>query len=118
MHVYTMQKQEALLEKKRVLQSQLESVVAAKGHAEGDRFARVQSVDWENGCFEWSEKLGSVLKSRFKLDSFRPLQLSTINATLSGEDIILIMPTGTLVLHFTIKLKETPCSCMLSRLCA
>jgi Superfamily II DNA helicase len=30
----------------------------------------------------------------FKLDGFRQLQLETINATLSNEDVILIMPTG------------------------
>lgn len=36
----------------------------------------------------------TILKSQFKLDSFRPLQSSTINATLSNQDTILIMPTG------------------------
>ena len=30
----------------------------------------------------------------FKIDSFRPWQLETINVTLSGHDCILIMPTG------------------------
>ena len=84
-----------------MLQSQLDSLVAVRDHAESARFAHTQSVDWENGHFEWSEKLGSVLKSRFKLDSFRPLQLSAINATLSEQDAILIMPTGALILHCT-----------------
>ena len=30
----------------------------------------------------------------FKINSFRHLQLETINATLSNQDCILIMPTG------------------------
>lgn len=53
-----------------------------------------QSIDWEGGHFEWSEEVHLILKSQFKLDSFRSLQSSTINATLSNEDVILIMPTG------------------------
>jgi len=35
-----------------------------------------------------------LLNSVFKLDEFRPLQLETINAALSNEDVLLIMPTG------------------------
>jgi ATP-dependent DNA helicase Q1 len=35
-----------------------------------------------------------VLNSVFRLDEFRPLQHETINAVLSNEDVILIMPTG------------------------
>lgn len=35
-----------------------------------------------------------MLRSVFSLHSFRPLQLSCINASMSGNDVILIMPTG------------------------
>lgn len=35
-----------------------------------------------------------MLKEVFKISEFRELQLSTINAVMSGEDVILIMPTG------------------------
>ena len=52
------------------------------------------SIDWETGSFQWTDKVHSTLKTRFNLSSFRPLQLSCINATLSGKDVILIMPTG------------------------
>lgn len=51
-------------------------------------------TDWENASFPWSERASALLKSRFNMDSFRPLQRSCINATLSGKDVILIMPTG------------------------
>ena len=52
------------------------------------------TTDWENASFPWSERASALLKSRFNMDSFRPLQRSCINATLSGKDVILIMPTG------------------------
>jgi len=38
--------------------------------------------------------LQKTLKDVFHLDKFRPKQLSAINASLSGHDVILIMPTG------------------------
>jgi superfamily II DNA helicase RecQ len=44
--------------------------------------------------FTWSSKVKEVLNSVFKLNGFRPLQHETINATMSNEDVILIMPTG------------------------
>ncbi len=43
--------------------------------------------------FPWSSSLRSRLPD-FGLDSFRPLQLSAMNALLSGLDVYLVMPTG------------------------
>lgn len=48
---------------------------------------------WDT-TFPWSEKLVSLLKEHFGLDTFRPLQRETMNVTLSNKDCILIMPTG------------------------
>ncbi|EFC45808.1 predicted protein, partial [Naegleria gruberi] len=44
--------------------------------------------------FEWSSVLRSTLKDVFGIPSFRTLQLEAINATLSGRDVFIIMPTG------------------------
>lgn len=44
--------------------------------------------------FPWSAKVKDVLQNVFKLEMFRLLQLETINVTMSGKDIFLVMPTG------------------------
>lgn len=44
--------------------------------------------------FPWYEKLQKALREVFKIQEFRPYQLATMNATLSKQDAILIMPTG------------------------
>nr|CAD7395286.1 unnamed protein product [Timema poppensis] len=50
--------------------------------------------NWSEKNFEWSNKVDNILKTVFKLDGFRPYQLPSMNAVLSGQDVILIMPTG------------------------
>ncbi|KAE9553747.1 hypothetical protein FO519_003057 [Halicephalobus sp. NKZ332] len=52
-----------------------------------------QSV-WEKENYPWSTQANETLKAVFKLDSFRPLQKSVINAVMSGEDCMIIMSTG------------------------
>ncbi|CAH2235164.1 jg16154 [Pararge aegeria aegeria] len=52
------------------------------------------SVDWGGNTYEWSEDVKSTLKNIFKIDSFRPKQLSAINSTLSGQHALVVMPTG------------------------
>ena len=57
--------------------------------------ALAQSQNWESSDqFPWSSKLKMLLHDTFRLSKFRPLQLSAINATLSGNDVMMIMPTG------------------------
>ncbi|XP_045497491.1 ATP-dependent DNA helicase Q1-like [Colias croceus] len=51
-------------------------------------------VDWGGNKYEWSEDVQNTLKNIFKIDSFRPKQLSAINSTLSGQHAIVVMPTG------------------------
>jgi ATP-dependent DNA helicase Q1 len=55
---------------------------------------RLAQKDWSGTNFEWSERLQKRLEDVFKIKSFRHLQLSAINATLSKQDLILVMPTG------------------------
>ena len=50
--------------------------------------------DWDRKKFDWSERLDLARKEVFSLDRYRPDQLSVMNATMSGHDCILIMPTG------------------------
>lgn len=44
--------------------------------------------------FEWSQRVSDTLKRVFKLNSFRPQQLQTINCILAKKDVLLIAPTG------------------------
>lgn len=39
-------------------------------------------------------RLLGLLKYQFGLESFRPLQLEAIKATLAGRDSVLVLPTG------------------------
>lgn len=86
-----LQKQEELLERKSLLKTQLESLEGSRIRLQN---AKLLSQDWENGDFPWSSQIFSILKSTFKIEKFRYLQASCINATLSNKDTILIMPTG------------------------
>lgn len=66
-----------------VLESQLQENDATAN--DGDKFLDE---------FSWSEKAQYLLNNVFKLREFRSHQLPTINATLSGYDVLLILPTG------------------------
>lgn len=44
--------------------------------------------------FSWTQKVDEILKSVFNISEFRANQKACVNATLSKEDTILIMPTG------------------------
>ncbi len=44
--------------------------------------------------FEWSQDVRRALKDRFRMSCFRHNQLEAINATLSGKDAFVLMPTG------------------------
>ena len=50
--------------------------------------------DWERRRFAWSERLDVARGEVFGLSSYRQDQLAVINATMSGHDCLLIMPTG------------------------
>ncbi|XP_011873593.1 PREDICTED: ATP-dependent DNA helicase Q1-like [Vollenhovia emeryi] len=50
--------------------------------------------NWNKEDFPWSAKLRETLKDVFAIERLRELQLQTMNAIMSKEDAILIMPTG------------------------
>lgn len=53
-----------------------------------------QNNDRFYGQFAWTDQAQHLLESVFKLKTFRSHQLAAINATLSGADVLLILPTG------------------------
>lgn len=56
--------------------------------------AELSNRDWDRKDFSFSQVLHEKLTSVFGIQKLRPHQLPTMNATLSGVDCILIMPTG------------------------
>lgn len=52
------------------------------------------TVDWAGTTYEWSDEVEKCLKNVFKINQFRPKQLSAINSTLAGQHAIVVMPTG------------------------
>lgn len=50
--------------------------------------------NWDRSNFEWSNRLQTVLNDVFEIQSFRPQQLNAMNATLSKNHAIVVMPTG------------------------
>ena len=82
-----------LRNKRDELNAKKQSLIEQKVENEAEKLAK--SHDWESPSkFPWSEKIHTILKDVFNLSKFRHLQLSVINATLSGNDVLVIMPTG------------------------
>lgn len=50
--------------------------------------------NWDRDDFPWSKKVRDKLNEVFDIKRLRKLQLPTINAIMSKEDVLLIMPTG------------------------
>lgn len=87
-----LQRQEDLLDRKNLFSLQLESLRGSTSSVSAGFTS--SNHDWECEEFSWKFKARSTLQATFKMEEFRPLQLSCINATLSRKDAILIMPTG------------------------
>ena len=52
--------------------------------------------EWERGTFEWSQRMRAANKRVFGNNKFRALQERVMNASISGKDVFVLMPTGTL----------------------
>ena len=55
---------------------------------------RPVSDQYSNWNFPWSRNVKKALKQVFKLPGFRKNQLEAVNATMSGKDVFVLMPTG------------------------
>uniref|UniRef100_A0A182N2G4 ATP-dependent DNA helicase n=1 Tax=Anopheles dirus TaxID=7168 RepID=A0A182N2G4_9DIPT len=55
---------------------------------------RTSDSDWTAETFSWSSKARQLLQTVFHLQDFRSQQLSTINALMDGNDVLLLAPTG------------------------
>lgn len=87
-----LERQQELLQKKKVLKRKIEQFSdAGSGSSKNDAAA---TEAWNKEDHPWSKKIRDVLQSSFKLKKFRSLQLETINVTMAGRDVFLVMPTG------------------------
>lgn len=55
---------------------------------------QLKQHDWDKETFDWSHSVRKILAEVFHLKEFRPQQLRTINALLTGHDVLLLAPTG------------------------
>ncbi|NWT04565.1 RECQ1 helicase, partial [Mionectes macconnelli] len=62
--------------------------------ADGSKDMETSAEAWNKKDFPWYEEIKTALQCKFKLQEFRSLQLETVNATMAGKDIFLVMPTG------------------------
>ncbi|KAE8613010.1 hypothetical protein XENTR_v10007531 [Xenopus tropicalis] len=88
-----LERQQELIQRKRLLNKKIQRLSEDSGPGTsaggGD-----SAENWQKEDFLWSQKIRDALCNSFQLRSFRSLQLETINATMAGRDVFLIMPTG------------------------
>ena len=84
-----------LQSRKRKLQDRCDEIKVQIEVLQSSKFASVSSdSNWGSKKFSWADELQMRLRLNFKMEKFREKQLDVINATLSGKDVIAIMPTG------------------------
>ncbi|NXW73714.1 RECQ1 helicase, partial [Hirundo rustica] len=86
-------KQQELLQKKMRVKNLIKQS-SGELEAGGSKDTETSAEEWNKIDFPWYEKIKTALQSKFKLQKFRSLQLETVNATMAGKDIFLVMPTG------------------------
>uniref|UniRef100_A0A2K6GSV9 ATP-dependent DNA helicase n=1 Tax=Propithecus coquereli TaxID=379532 RepID=A0A2K6GSV9_PROCO len=87
------ERQQELIQKKTVLTKKIQQCFEGSDAGASDSCDSSPAA-WNKEDFPWSGKVKNVLQNVFKLQKFRLLQLETINATMAGKEVFLIMPTG------------------------
>lgn len=62
--------------------------------AAAERIEASDDAQWRAQTFPWSRELRDLNRERFGNAGFRHNQLSIMNASLSGRDVFVLMPTG------------------------
>ncbi|TKC36464.1 hypothetical protein EI555_014748, partial [Monodon monoceros] len=88
-----LERQQELIQKKKVLTKRLKQCLENSDAGESSE-CDSSPASWNKEDFPWSGKVKDVLQNVFKLQKFRSLQLETINVTMSGKEVFLVMPTG------------------------
>ncbi|TFK06076.1 ATP-dependent DNA helicase Q1 [Platysternon megacephalum] len=88
-----LERQQELIHKKTVLKNKIKQLSEDSEAGESEE-TETSAEAWNKQDFPWCEKIKAALRNSFKLQKFRSLQLETINATMAGKDIFLVMPTG------------------------
>ncbi|KAG3079637.1 hypothetical protein PC122_g12136 [Phytophthora cactorum] len=84
--------QSELLERKRELQEQLECE-QIEDDAAAAKNTEKAAPDWK-AQFQWTEQIHTLLTDTFHLPGFRSVQEEVINATLSKQDVFVVMRSG------------------------
>lgn len=61
------------------------------GHV--DYIESTNEKEWKK-VYQWTAEMEAINRQVFKNSSFRPMQREIINATMSGRDVFVLMPTG------------------------
>ncbi|EMP25019.1 ATP-dependent DNA helicase Q1 [Chelonia mydas] len=88
-----LERQQELIHKKTVLKNKIKQFSEDSEAGESEE-TETSAEAWNKQDFPWYEKIKATFRNSFKLQKFRSLQLETINATMAGKDIFLVMPTG------------------------
>uniref|UniRef100_A0A3Q2L9X2 ATP-dependent DNA helicase n=1 Tax=Equus caballus TaxID=9796 RepID=A0A3Q2L9X2_HORSE len=88
-----LERQQELIQKKNILTNRIKQSLEDCGAGESNECDSSPAA-WNREDFPWSGKVKDVLQNVFKLRVFRLLQLETINVTMSGKEVFLVMPTG------------------------
>ncbi|XP_074124968.1 ATP-dependent DNA helicase Q1 isoform X2 [Sminthopsis crassicaudata] len=88
-----LERQQELIRKKTALKKKIKESLEDSGAGASSELDS-SPEGWNKQDFPWSGKVKDAMQNVFKLKKFRSLQLETINVTMAGKEVFLVMPTG------------------------